>query len=667
MPFMRAVRPSPACLLRRSAVAAALVFALALVILAPGSSARAASDTTVGSIATFWAENWTTKQYSQIQATARFVGDHVVVYVANSALFTDAAASSLGDAFDSTVYPLLTSAYGFEPNPGIDGGERVAILVYDFHDYLPGSVDGSFNPADIDPGFSSNGSAPAPSNQREMFYLNAQALSLDPGSAVALAAHEFAHLIIHYQDVMLDPYQIGSAEAKWLEEGLASYAEHLCGYDERANSMLQLFTSDPDVDLTYWGNGDWPHYGASYSFVSYLAGREGSGFIKALVQEPLDGVAGINAVLERLSPFDDFNALLHDWVLAGFLDSKLPQLWPYVFSELDVRVRATGLVGSSPIRGDKQVKNYGAVYLTFPETDRSAVFQVVVDGADGAPLHAAAVSWDSAGVLYPDVRDFDLANPATGGVVDCPGGYDRHTLVVWSRGTVGSDVSFRFKYSGTPDPPGGVQFLDKGGSDPYYSEVAHLLVRGVIGGYEIPVGSGLWFFKGSNNVTRAQFAKMIMLAIGMHTEQIDNPDKPSFKDVGPYDAQGNIQSYPYDFVEEAAALKVVGGYVDGRFLPAASITRGQLVAMIARGARAAGKPLPPYSGDAKIFADVPVSRSPDSLYMNVMSAYNAGILNGTRVNGVFYFNPSSSATRDHVAIMTDRLMRYMEAYAPPGL
>ncbi len=663
MPFMSAARQRSVRLLRRSAVAAALVFALALVLtLFPsGPSARAVAEPSVGSVSTFWAENWSTGTYSQIQATAKFVGSHVVVYVADGALYTDSAAASLGNSFDSTVYPTLTSAYGSEPDPGIDGDSHVVILVYDFHDYLPGSVDGSFYPPDIDPP-AGDPNNKAHSNRREMFYLNDRALSLEPGSAVAVAAHEFAHLIIHYQNVMLDTFSHGSAQAQWLEEGLAMYAEHLCGYDDRADSMLGAFTHSSDTDLTFWGGGDRASYGASYSFVRYLAGREGPAFINALVQQHLDGVAGINAVFQGLGIFDDFDSVFDDWILAGFLDTRSPRVWPYVFDDIDVAMGITGLTGASPVRGTEDVKNYGAVYLNFPASDTSTVFQAVIDGDDGAPLQAALVSWDSEGAFYPNIKRLVLDNAATGDTVSGPAGYDRHTLVIWSRGAVGQDVSFGFKYSGASDPPGGIQFLDKAGSDPYYDNVAHLLARGVVSGYEIPSGSGLWFFKGSNNVTRAQFAKMIMLAVGLHTTAIDNPDHPTFTDV-PLSPTG----YPYDFVEEAAALKIVAGFGDGTFRPGANITRGQLAAMIVRGAQAAGRPLPLYSGNARVFADVPVSHSPDSLYMNVMAAYSAGILNGTWVNGILCFNPSSPATRDHVAKMTDNLMGRMEAYVSPGL
>ncbi len=137
---------------------------------------------------------------------------------------------SLGDAFDTIIYPVVTSAYGPAPDPGIDDEPRIAILIYDFYDP---AIEGSFNPRDIQP----NGSDI--SNRREMFYLNQQAIIYEPQNAGALAAHEFAHLVLHYRDVMLDPSPAAVPEVDWLTEGFTTYAEHLCGYDARVESQLR--------------------------------------------------------------------------------------------------------------------------------------------------------------------------------------------------------------------------------------------------------------------------------------------------------------------------------------------------------------------------------------------------------------------------------------------
>jgi hypothetical protein len=624
--------------------AAALVFALAAAL----TSGVATAAPAVGTSETFWALDWSTDTYSQIHATARYVGEHGIVYVDESEWFSDYLVNALGTTFDTKVYPAIVAAYGSEPNPGIDGDSRVAILVYDFNSY---SVDGSFYSRDIDPDGASR------SNRREMFYLNLQALQADSDDAGALAAHEFAHLIIHYRDFMLDTSAYPAPEATWLSEGLATYAEHLAGYDGRVDGQLLAFTEDPAVSLTDWGLGLRANYGASYSFMRYLAEREGSDFIRALVEEPWDGTAGIDGALAATGSPDRFVSLFDDWIVAGFLDGHAPQVWPYSFTGLTVSARPTTLTGIEPLLGTSEVAGYGAVYLDFPACSTGAVFQAVVDGAAGAPVQAALISWDSGGAVPPSVARFDLANAANGGTVTAAPGYNRHTLAVWARGAVGSNASYSFTYTGAAAPPAGVQFLDMGGRDTFYEYAAALLTRGVISGKEVPQGSGLWLFAGKDNVTRAQFAKMIMLATGLHTEAINNPWAPTFSDVpAVYDEHG----YPYDYVEEAAALGIVNGYSGGSFGPSKAITRAQLVLMITRGAAAAGNPLPTYTGSAKKFADVPISHP---YYGEIMTAYTAGVLSGSQgSDGRWYFRPYSSASRNHVAKMTAQLIECLEEH-----
>lgn len=610
----------------------------------------------LGSIETFWALDWGSSTYEQIDGAVRFVGDHCVIYVHTGALIPVSIVDSLGAAFDAVVYPAVTEAYGPEPNPGIDGDRRIAILIYDFD---KSTIDGSFNPHDIEP----NGTYI--SNQREMFYLNQQAISYEPQNAGALAAHEFAHLILHYRDVMLDPSPDAVPEAEWLTEGFTTYAEHLSGYDLRVESQLHSFTSDLDTSLTRW-QGYRANYGASYAFMRYLRGRVGLGpdFIRALVEQPLDGVAGISATLNAFDSFQTFNTLFDDWVLANFLDSRPPQMLPYAYDGLAVCAAPVEVSGRAPLLGTRTVQDFGAAYLDFFDTSRDALFQVVVDGADTAPLQAALISWDSDGILYPSIQRFDFGNPAAGDTVTSPPGYDRHTLAVWARGKVGSPDSYQFRYSATPDPPAGVQFLDMGGDDHFYEYAALLLERGIISGRETPAGSGLWSFAGREDVTRAQFAKMVMEATGLHTPGVENLDDPTFEDVRPtYDQGGQPQVYPFDYIEEAAALGIVNGYADGLFRPYRPITRSQLVLMIVRGAMAAEKPLPLYGGNEQVFVDVITS---NPRYREIMTAYTAGILSGSvGFDGRLYFYPDAPASRNHVAKMTANLVGCLEACTPP--
>lgn len=626
--------------------AVVVVFLLAIGPFLPcWPSADAGSAPIVGSTDTFWTLDWSSGQHVKRQATVRWVGEHGLIYVADGCLVGDALLGSLGKIFDSTVYPTIVTTFGPGPSSGPDGDDRVAILIYDFRRT---GMDGFFDGADLE------GSG-AWTNNRMMFYLDLGAILYEPGNVGALAAHEFAHLITYYRDVMLDPSPFSSPEASWVAEGLATYAEHLCGYDARVTRQLLAFCAQPDTGLTAWSSlaGSQALYGAAYSFMSYLVGREGGLFIRTLVDEPLDGAAGIDSALRTYGSSDRFSAIFDDWVIAGFLDSRVPASPPYLFPDATVSMQCDVVPGPAPVSGSATVTDYGAVYLDLPAGKPRDGFQAVIDGADDAPLQAALVSWDPTGEQAPEVVRFDLSSGTRGGTVVADSPLERHTLIVWSRGAVTSSTRYEFHYAAGVDPPGGVVLLDVRGGDPQYPYVAKLLALGVISGKQIPAGSHLWWFKGTDNVLRAQFAKMIVEAIGRHTAAIDNPDHRSYSDVKLLYDGGVAQAYPYDYVEEASALGIVSGFSDGHFRPYSPITRSQLVLMVIRAAQAAGSPLLEYRGNARVFEDVPVDHP---YYRPIMSAYASGILSGNVVGGKRYFYPYSTATRTQVAKITANLI-----------
>ncbi len=72
---------------------------------APSAQVAAASQT-------FWAYDWGANTYSQVRAEQRYEGDHVIVYVDESQVFSNFLVNALGTAFDSVVYPAVVEAYG---------------------------------------------------------------------------------------------------------------------------------------------------------------------------------------------------------------------------------------------------------------------------------------------------------------------------------------------------------------------------------------------------------------------------------------------------------------------------------------------------------------------------------------------------------------------------
>ncbi|MDH7563252.1 MAG: S-layer homology domain-containing protein, partial [Caldisericota bacterium] len=99
-----------------------------------------------------------------------------------------------------------------------------------------------------------------------------------------------------------------------------------------------------------------------------------------------------------------------------------------------------------------------------------------------------------------------------------------------------------------------------------YSEIMKLVEEGVINGY--PDGT----FKPEFPVTRAEFAKMVLLSLGYSKE---SPPTPSFPDLDPTE-------WYYGYVEGAVKHGLVKGYPDGTFKPQGNITIAEILTVIVR-------------------------------------------------------------------------------------
>ena len=136
-----------------------------------------------------------------------------------------------------------------------------------------------------------------------------------------------------------------------------------------------------------------------------------------------------------------------------------------------------------------------------------------------------------------------------------------------------------------------IDFPDVPEGHPFYDAVQYLAQNGIVNGY----ANGL--FGVGDAVLRAQLAKMVVVAFGVHDAAIDSMGDAAFLDV-PYTGD----AYPFDFVQEAYAAGYFVGYQDGTFRPYARLTRVQLVRVVVRAAGAALAE-PPAGYDAG-FTDV---------------------------------------------------------------
>jgi hypothetical protein len=148
------------------------------------------------------------------------------------------------------------------------------------------------------------------------------------------------------------------------------------------------------------------------------------------------------------------------------------------------------------------------------------------------------------------------------------------------------------------------QFSDVPNSAYYYEYVRYLTCQGIVSGYADTT------FRPGNTATRAQLAKMVVLAKGW---ALDTSGGPHFVDVpstNPF----------YAYVETARHHGVISGYLDGKFRPGGNVTRGQTAKMIVT---ALGWAID-TSGGAH-FVDVPPT---NPFYTYVETAFHHGVISG---------------------------------------
>ncbi|MHB8841526.1 MAG: S-layer homology domain-containing protein [Candidatus Aquicultor sp.] len=108
-----------------------------------------------------------------------------------------------------------------------------------------------------------------------------------------------------------------------------------------------------------------------------------------------------------------------------------------------------------------------------------------------------------------------------------------------------------------------INFNDIWSNDWFYTDVMSLVDSGVANGYSD--GS----FRPQNNITRAEFCKMILTALG---QKPDTNVYPSFNDT--------VSHWASAYIEKAKQLGITDGYAGGVFKPNNYVTRAEICKMI---------------------------------------------------------------------------------------
>ncbi|KUK65934.1 MAG: S-layer domain protein [Desulfotomaculum sp. 46_80] len=164
--------------------------------------------------------------------------------------------------------------------------------------------------------------------------------------------------------------------------------------------------------------------------------------------------------------------------------------------------------------------------------------------------------------------------------------------------------------------------------------IKELCEKGILNGY--PDGT----FRPRNDITRAEFTKIIAVALGLAEE---NPATPTFKDVSPND-------WYYGVIEAAAKANLVKGYGKGLFKPNAKITREEIAAILIRALGKADEAAANASAVTAFKDDHNISAwARGSVAVAVKEGIIKGYPNGT-------FGPGKNAIRAEVCAMVSRML-----------
>jgi hypothetical protein len=349
---------------KRSAISL-IVFILSLLVLPVSSFADLPDDQR----SFFVDPQYNIQRMGEVSATQRQISEKAYFYVSDqwwSELTeedqrkADHYLDSLAREFDDNIYPVLTTNYGEEWNPGIDKDDRITILLYPMKE----GVGGYFRFVDEYPRLYN-----PRSNVREMIYVNVDFLM---GHYIkSLVAHEFTHLITFNQKEKLR----GISEETWLNEARAEYASTLTGYDKiyegsNLQKRTKIFLHNSSDSIVGWTDKV-EDYGGLNLFTQYLTEHYGKEILIDSLQSGASGIASINQALIKNGFKEDFAQIFTDWGIAVYInDCSLDTKYCYLNQALkDLHVipetNFLPLRKKSQLSADGEIGNWSLKWIRF--------------------------------------------------------------------------------------------------------------------------------------------------------------------------------------------------------------------------------------------------------------------------------------------------------------
>ncbi len=340
--------------------------------------------------------------------------------------------TTIGPYPDQGIYEIDSTAFGVPPDE-LDEDPRIYVLYFNFGN----TSDGFFFWFDeyldgVYPQYHSN--------ECEVLYMNSNN-GQDPSGDYMLSviAHEFEHMI---------HWKYDGNEDSWVNEGIAELAMWFYGRPDQ----ISVFNTNADNPLIDWNN-NWADYIKTYLWSLYFFERYGGHpSIYAVVHQPLNSIAGYEAVLDAFGYTQSVADVFADWAVANFLDD--PSIgdgrFGYVGDELPAFL-VMGTYTTYPVPDqNKTVGHWATDYYRFQNFTDLTSLRINFDGSDnnvfavwGLALHADGAT---------DVLRMAVDGPTQSGTLDVSGlddPSDQVILVVAGVSSVGT-TSYRFNASESP-------------------------------------------------------------------------------------------------------------------------------------------------------------------------------------------------------------------------
>lgn len=267
---------------------------------------------------------------------------------------------NLSSEFEGRIYPILTSVFGQEWRPGVDGDSRITVLF----EAMNSNEGGYFRTID------EYIKLQLPdSNEKEMFYLSLDKIT-DPQIKIVLA-HELVHLITFNQKNK----NFNVEDETWLNEARADYSSTILGYDDKyegsnLQSRVKDFIQNPSDSIAEW-TGTKYDYASVSMFMHYLIDQYGINILIDSLKSKNIGIESITYALIKNGYKETFYQTFTNWTIASVLNNcSIGQKYCYLNQNLK-NFRLSPSINFLPLTGNVSLsvtnvtKNWSGNWLKF--------------------------------------------------------------------------------------------------------------------------------------------------------------------------------------------------------------------------------------------------------------------------------------------------------------